>query len=65
MPIYRFIFLKPAIKFLKRQEKKVRIRIYRAVYNIPNGDIKKLQGSNLYRLRVGSYRVIFFDYCEV
>jgi len=32
----------------------------KAIYGIPNGNIKVLQGyENFYRLRVGDYRVIY------
>lgn len=30
-----------------------------AINQLPKGDVKKLQGENGYRLRVGDYRVIF------
>ena len=35
-------------------------RLYKAVYKLPDGtDIKKLKGVELYRLRVGDYRIIY------
>jgi mRNA interferase RelE/StbE len=35
----------------------------KAIFDIPNGDLKKLKGMNeLYRLRVGDYRVLFEKY---
>lgn len=52
-------YSKQAIKFLKKVDLQTRIRIVTAIHNIPNGDIKKLQGHSGYRLRVGSYRIIF------
>ena len=52
-------YSKQAAKFLDRQNKLVRERIIRAINKIPEGNIVKLQGRNGYRLRVGSYRVIF------
>ncbi len=34
--------------------------MYKAIFRLPNGtDIKKLKGSNLYRLRVGDCRVLY------
>lgn len=37
-----------------------RLRLYTAIYELPRGtDIKKLQNHNLYRLRVGDYRIIY------
>lgn len=51
---------KQAKKFIDKQDKKQRERIYNAIKELPNGDIKKLQNHvEFYRLRVGSYRIIF------
>ena len=53
-------YSKQAIKFLKRQDTNTKIRIVNAINILPEGDIKKLQGTtSKYRLRVGDYRVIF------
>lgn len=60
MPTYKIIIEKAAQKFLDKQEKEKRLRLYKAIYKLPNGtDIKKLKGSNLYRLRVGDCRVLY------
>ena len=60
MKIYKIEFEKAAIKFLEKQDKTQRLRIYKAIYKLPEGtDIKKLQGYNLYRLRVGNYRILY------
>ena len=60
MPTYKIIFEKAAQKFLDRQDRTQRIRLYKAIFRLPNGtDIKKLKGSNLYRLRVGDCRVLY------
>lgn len=58
---YKVIFEKSAVKFLQKQPKDQQERILKAVYKLPDvGDIKTMQGhENLYRLRVGSYRVIY------
>lgn len=51
--IYKIKIRPKALKFIEKQDKFQRIRIYKAIYNLPNGDIKKLSGSgNEYRLRV-------------
>ena len=51
---------KQAKKFIDKQDKKQRERIYNAIEELPNGDVKKLQNyAEYYRLRVGSYRIIF------
>ena len=60
MQIYKIEFEKAAIKFLEKQDKTQRLRIYKSIYKLPEGtDIKKLQGYNLYRLRVGNYRILY------
>jgi mRNA interferase RelE/StbE len=60
MPTYKIIFEKAAQKFLDKQDRTQRIRLYKAIFRLPNGtDIKKLKGSNLYRLRVGDCRVLY------
>lgn len=52
-------YSKQAEKFLKKQSAPVRNRIRDAIHALPSGDVKKLQGRNGYRLRVGDYRIIF------
>lgn len=47
------------IKFLSKQDKTTRMRIVEAINKLPQGDVKKLQGQENYRLRVGDYRIIF------
>ena len=52
---------KPAMKFLAKQPKPQQERLLRAIYKLPTeGDIKAMAGhDDLYRLRVGSYRVLY------
>lgn len=60
MQTYKIEFEKAAQKFLDKQDKKQRLRLYKAIYKLPEGqDIKKLKGHDLYRLRVGDYRVLY------
>lgn len=58
---YKIVIEKPAMKFLQKQPQAQRERILRAIQGLPaNGDIKPMSGhENLYRLRVGTYRVIY------
>ena len=58
---YRIVIEKPALKFLQKQPKTQQERILRAIQGLPDaGDIKPMSGhENLYRLRVGAYRVIY------
>lgn len=52
-------YSKQAVKFLKKQDTTTRKRIVSAINMLPSGDVKKLQGSTFFRLRVGDYRIIF------
>lgn len=58
---YEINIRKKAMKFIQKQEMKQQRRIITAIYKLPSeGDVKKMQGEdNLYRLRVGDYRVLF------
>lgn len=54
------IYTKSAKKNIKSLDDHIKDRIKIGIEKIPLGDIKKLQGySNLYRLRIGDYRVIY------
>lgn len=55
----KIIYSKQAIRFLRKQDRQTQQRIMNAISNIPNGDIRKLQGREGFRLRVGAFRVIF------
>lgn len=57
---YKINIKKKAKKFIDKQDKTQQIRIYKAIYNLPNGDIKLLKGYNtIYRLRIGDCRILF------
>lgn len=59
--MYRIKIMKPAKKFIDKLPLKDRQRIVAAIEGLPfQGNIKKLEGSNeKFRLRVGTYRVIY------
>ncbi|MBU9738870.1 type II toxin-antitoxin system RelE family toxin [Diplocloster agilis] len=58
--MFQIIYSKKAEKFLKKQDTPTRRRLVIAIGKLPfEGDIKKLQGTNGYRLRVGNFRVLF------
>lgn len=59
--MYKIIIKKKAKKFIDKLPKNERMRIAKAIQLLPNGeDIKKLKGhSDLLRLRVGEYRIIY------
>lgn len=47
-------------EILQKQDKTTQKRIVSAISQLPlTGDIKKLQGTEGYRLRVGNYRILF------
>lgn len=52
-----------AAKYLKRLNEPDKSRIIKALKKLesepPQGDIKRLAGKDGYRLRVGSYRILF------
>ena len=51
--IYKIKIRAKALKFIEKQDKAQRLRIYKAIYNLPNGDVKKLAGyKDEYRLRI-------------
>lgn len=53
MTIYKIKIRPKALKFIEKQDKIQKLRIYTAIYNLPKGDIKKMVGcKNEYRLRV-------------
>ncbi|QQK77867.1 type II toxin-antitoxin system RelE/ParE family toxin [Salicibibacter cibarius] len=61
---YRLIYHKTAVKFIAKLDKTSQERIATGLKGLssipPQGDIKKLKGhSDLYRLRIGGFRVIF------
>ena len=59
--IYKIEFARAAQKFIAKQDKNQRLRLYKAIYKLPQGtDIQKLSGyDNKYRLRVGDYRILY------
>ena len=59
---YAVEWSKDALKTLRRIDRLTSARIIRAVERLAttgHGDVKKLVGGDLYRLRVGDWRVIF------
>lgn len=53
MMIYKIKFRPKALKFIEKQDRIQKLRIYKAIYNLPNGDVKKMVGcKNEYRLRI-------------
>ena len=59
--MYQIIIKKKAKKYIDKLPMNEKRRVVAAIEQLPNGeDIKKLKGhSELMRLRVGSYRIIY------
>ncbi|MCX8130863.1 MAG: type II toxin-antitoxin system RelE/ParE family toxin [Clostridia bacterium] len=58
--IYKIKYEKDCLKYLKKLDRNTQIRILNAINQLPFGDVKRLQGNTGdYRLRVGSYRIVF------
>ena len=58
--MFQISYSKKAVKFLKRQDVPSQNRLIAAFSRLPlEGDIKKLQGIDGYRLREGNFRVLF------
>ena len=58
--IYKVKYEKDCLKYLKKLDQNTQTRIIIAINQLPFGDVKKLQGdTGDYRLRVGSYRIVF------
>ena len=59
----KFLYSKTSVGYLLKLEKGISRKIIGAVEKLPEeGDIVKLKGKkvkNIYRLRVGKYRIIF------
>lgn len=57
---YKYSIRKKAMKFIKKQERKQQERLLKSIYSLPFGDVKKMKGEDdLYRLRVGDFRLLF------
>ena len=53
-------YSKAAIKVLNSMDRPARERVYNAIYKLPAGDVKVLQGiQDSFRLRVGDWRILF------
>ena len=61
--VYKINYSRAAEKYLDSQTQTVRKRIMDAVDDLPEGNVKKLNGREGYRLTVGGFRVLF-DYID-
>jgi len=57
---YNIVIDKSALKFISKQPYKDKSRIMAAINKLPDGETLKMSGKlNLFRLRVGEYRIIY------
>lgn len=59
---YKIFIEKLAEKFITKLPQPEKERVLKAIYHLPEGDIKRLKGkrcAGMYRLRVGDYRIIY------
>lgn len=59
---YKVSYSKTVAKIILKYDKPTRERIYSALNNLPNGDIKRMQGQDIppyFRLRIGGMRALF------
>ena len=57
---YKIIIRPKALKFIEKQDRIQKTRILQAIYNLPNGDVKRMVGcKHIYRLRIGNYRILY------
>ena len=53
-------YTRQSVKQIEKLERNTKQRIKTSIETLPFGDIKKLKGyDNKYRLRVGTYRIIY------
>jgi len=57
---YKIVIEKKAKKFIDRQSNEQQKRLLCAIFKLPHGDAIPLKAhANAFRLRVGSYRIIY------
>ena len=58
-----FLYSRRCLKYLERQDRETARKLIQAIENLPSsGDIRKLKSQkvqDLYRLRIGRFRVIY------
>ena len=61
---YEIFIDKPARKFIEKQPKPQRLRLYAAIIRLPEGAVKPRKGTDKKRLRIGDHRIIYEQYEE-
>ncbi|MFK5975208.1 MAG: type II toxin-antitoxin system RelE/ParE family toxin [Sulfurovum sp.] len=50
-------------KKFSKYNRKLQEKIFNAIQNLPNGDVKRLTGNDIppiYRIRISKYRILFY-----
>jgi len=50
-------------KKFSKYDRKLQKKIFNAIQNLPNGDVKRLIGNDIppiYRIRISKYRILFY-----
>ena len=58
-----FSYSKTFEKKFAKYDRKLQQKLYSAIQNLPEGDVKRLSGNDIppiFRLRVSKYRVLFY-----
>ena len=56
----RITYSKRASKYINKQNYKIKLAIKNAIENIPKGDIKYFKSDNVWRLRIGNLRILYY-----
>ncbi len=58
----KILYSKTFEKKFSKYDRKLQEKIFNAIQNLPDGDVKKLAGNDIppiYRIRVSKYRILF------
>ena len=59
----KILYSKTFEKKFSKYDRKLQEKIFKAIGNLPNGDVKRLTGNDIppvYRIRISKYRVLFY-----
>jgi len=58
----KIVYSKTFEKKFSKYDRKLQEKIFNAIQNLPNGDVKRLTGNDIppiYRIRLSKYRILF------
>jgi len=59
----KILYSKTFEKQFAKYDKELQKRIFETIQDLPNGDVKRLQGNDIppiYRVRISKYRILFY-----